>query len=522
MLEQLGVDVVFGIPGNHTAELYRGLSQTSIRHITTRHEQGAAFMADGYARVQGRPGVCFLISGPGLLNAATGITQAQQDGVPLLVITTCTSSPGANTGLHEMPDQDAVAAGLGKAFYKLTAPSQLARTLLQAYETCLTPSPGAVILQIPEVLLDRVVTSISIRQAKPQTTDLTPRKYSQLIRPLARAKRPLILVGGGAQWTDPLQVAKLADVLDAPVVNTVNGKGVVPIDHPLAVGGSPSLPCLKRALAKADVVLALGTQLSETDYDLLMDNTPAPAGRWLHVNTATTLPRGTTQSDVFCAPVDPVVTTLLNTLAQHRRRGRQRAAQLRKQVLQEPHYHQDFVQVFNAISQAADDLVLVGDSTRPTYYAAWMYECRKPRRYFHSASGFGTLGYAIPAAMGARLASDVPVVALIGDGGAQFSFPELATAVDNQIGVPIIIWQNQGYEEITNSLKARGVGASSTEVSAPDYRKVAEAYGIGCISPRSIEGLTRAIRQTLTDNQPSLILVDQQRFVHSPSGEWYG
>ena len=523
ILEQLGVEVVFGIPGNHTVELYRGLASTGIRHITTRHEQGAAFMADGYARVQRKPGVCFLISGPGLLNAATAITQAHRDGVPLLVITTCGDTNSNNTGLHEMPDQSRVAQGLGKGHFKLQDPAQLSDTVSKAYALSLSPSPGAVILEVGVGLLGQTLSHLpETKPLQQRRKKLTTNQQTQLVSRLSNAKRPLLLLGGGAQWCAPQELISLAQRLDTPVLNTVNGKGIVPAGHPLAVGGSPSLASLKRALAKADVVLTLGTELAETDYDLLMNNTPPPQGSWLHINTGALAVEDNRHHQIFRVSVAEAASVLLNHAPQTRRRGAQRAQRLRQQVQQEHHYHPDFARVFNAIQQAAEDLILVGDSTRPTYYAAWMYECRAPGRYFHSASGFGTLGYAIPAALGASVSSRIPVIALIGDGGAQFTLTELATAIDNHLNVPIIIWRNQGYEEITNSLKARGVGASSTLVSAPDYRKIAHAYNIPCFSPRSVEGLTRAIRQTLKLNKPGLILIDQHRFVHSPSGEWYG
>ncbi len=516
ILEELGVDTVFGIPGNHTAELYRGLAHTGIRHITTRHEQGASFMADGYARVSGKPGVCFLISGPGLLNAATGIVQAQQDCVPLLVVTTCSGAPGSNSALHQMPDQASAAKGLCKNFLSIDTPDFLEETLRQAYALCTNPSPGVVIVQIHTRLLDVRVTRGNRKVAAPPAKK--PHRFGPLVSQLTAARKPLVILGGGARWAE--DVCTLAERLDAPVLNTVNGKGIVPASHPLSVGGSPSLPCLKRALAQADLVLALGTQFSETDFDLLMNASPNPRGATVYIDTGDVSPAHI--DNHYRVPAEEAIPQLLSKLLPQKKRGAARAAGLRQQVQAEPHYHHDFARVFAAIQTAADDLILVGDSTRPTYYAAWMYECEKPGRYFHSASGFGTLGYAIPAAFGASVAADIPVIAMIGDGGAQFTLTELATAVDNKIGVPVIVWRNKGYEEITNSLKARGVGASSTDISAPDYRHIARAYGLKCFSPRTVEGLTRAIRQTLTENRPALILVDQDRFIHSSSGEWYG
>ncbi|MEM7100241.1 MAG: thiamine pyrophosphate-binding protein [Pseudomonadota bacterium] len=519
-LEDLGVTEVFGIPGNHTVELYRGLSQTRIRHTTTRHEQGATFMADGYARATGRPGVCFLISGPGFLNGATRNTQAQQDNNTLLVITTLSGSTTSFGHLHQMPDQVLASKGMAKAVITINNATSVSRKIREAYRLATTPSPGAVVVQVHVDVLGREATfskKSEPREPKPESSWPGTKTVARALR---QAKRPLILVGGGARRCP--ETKTLAERMDAPVICTTNGKGIVPYSHPLSTGGSPSLPCLKRAIAQADLVLALGTELGETDYDLLMNHTPEPKGRIIAINVAQHAIGGLTKQDHIRARVEDWVGHLLKTLPQARKRGSQRARTLRSQILNEHHYHADFEAFFDAIKRAAPDLILVGDSTRPTYYATWMYECELPGRYFHSVSGFGTLGYAIPAAFGARTGTSLPVVALIGDGGAQFSLTEIATAVDNKLGVPIIIWQNQGYEEITNSLGARGVGSSSTRISAPDYRKIAEAYGIKAISCKSTEGLTRAIRQTLKESLPSLILVQQDDFIHRASGEWYG
>ena len=523
ILEQSGVQVVFGIPGNHTVELYRGLADTSIRHITTRHEQGAAFMADGYARVSGQPGVCFVISGPGLMNAATAIVQAQQDSVPLLVVTTVSGADDQVGALHQMPDQLGAAQGMCKAVMQIESAATLQAQLREAYALCAAASPGAVVVQVPLHLigdtcaLSEVEAETQIESSAAESPG-KPGEYAQTIAELlGGAQQPLLLLGGGAQRCTHL--VELAERLDAPVLNTVNGKGLLPASHPLAVGGSPSLPTLKRALAAADVVLALGTELGETDFDLLMNETPERRGRWLLVSTAESPP--VLADEVFACGVEVLVPALLGALDDMHCDGAERARQLRAEVGQEAHMHPDFAVFFKAVQAAASDLVLVGDSTRPTYYAAWMYECEQPRRYFHSVSGFGTLGYAIPAAFGAALASQVGVVALIGDGGAQFSLAELATGLDNQIGVPIVIWCNRGYEEITNSLAAQGVGGSSTDVSAPDYAQLAKAYGLQCWQPETPVELTQAISAGLKLQQPSLILVQQSKFVHSASGQWY-
>ena len=268
--------------------------------------------------------------------------------------------------------------------------------------------------------------------------------------------------------------------------------------------------------------MALGTQFSETDYDLLMNDAPQIKSKLVLVDTDPEPATPFRSVKHIRAPVQVVVDQLVSTLTQRQNNGIKSAANLRAQVKKDVHYHPEFREFFAALKRCADDFVLVGDSTRPTYYASWMYETEKPGRYFHSVSGFGTLGYAIPAAFGAGVGSHLPVIGLIGDGGAQFTLTELATAVDNKIPVPVIVWQNRGYEEITNSLQARQVGSSSTDISSPDYKAIANAYRIPCFQPKTSLGLTRALRKALTLDGPSLVLVAQDQFIKQPSGQWYG
>ena len=522
ILERFGVRRVFGIPGNHTLELYRGLAASRIEHVTTRHEQGAAFMADGYARASGCPGVVMLISGPGLLNAATAIAQALSDSVPMLVITAV--APRAQMGkglglLHDLPDQSSLAAGFCRQSFTVHEPDALSGTFVRAWREMLHGRPGPVHVQIPLDVMSSPWSGTypDVPARKPAQVDVT-----SLIEPLEDSREPMLVIGGGC--ADAGDVAELAERLDAPVVNTVGAKGVLPRQHPLAVGGSPSLPAIQRALARADVVLALGTELGETDYALL----PADGSgeRWrgtlLRVDIdGMQLQRNRAADVAVCGDVQDVARALLDVLGPVDRRGADRATQLRSAVRAEHHYHDDLRTFFEALQAAHEDLVLVGDSTRPTYYAAWMFETQAPRRYFHSASGFGTLGFALPAAFGAKLATSAPVAALIGDGGLQFTLPELATGAQCGVCVPVIVWCNSGYEEISHSLNAAGVGDETAQVSTPDLEAVAAAYNLPFAAPSSCAELTACLVQALAATRPSIIRMDQNDFVKSPSGEWY-
>ena len=528
LLEQYGVEVVFGIPGNHTLELYRGLDNSPIRHITTRHEQGAAFMADGYARASGRVGVCCLISGPGLLNAATALGQALADSVPVLVITAVTARAEQGQGLgllHDMPDQQGAARSFCRQSLSLTRAEDLPTLVQHAFALLTEQRPGPVHLQIP---LDLMTAPVNIDLfPKPASAQRPAHTVPEaIVALLASCREPLLLLGGGATSTEQADLIQLAERLDAPVLNTVNAKGLVPLSHALAVGGSPSLPCLQQTINAADLVIAIGTEFSETDYDLLMAEPLARRGQLLRIDIDPGQLHCNQRAD-FTLTGDAAawVPALSARLTGAKRDGAKRARALRDEIAKEPHYHPDLQRFFETLQAASNTLTVVGDSTRPTYYATWHYEPTGPRRYFHSVSGFGTLGYAIPAAMGATLGTKDSVVALIGDGGAQFTLTEFATATDNALPVTFIIWCNRGYEEIENSLEGRGVSNRSTDISSPDFTLIAAAYGMSVYQPADWAALATdlqlALEQAQQTGQPNLLLLQQDHFVTTPSGQWY-
>ena len=529
ILEQRGVDTVFGIPGNHTLELYRGLRDSGINHITTRHEQGAGFMADGYARASGKPGVCFLISGPGFLNAATAISQAAADSVPLLIIASANPpanvhTPPAGGRLHELPDQFATAQTLCQACFKLTDPTETDAVLTAAFHMFAAQRPGPVYVEVGTDVFGQQAGPSQTHTPAPATpSGMDQDTLQEALQAIIQSKQPALLLGGGAQGCKRL--ATLAERLQAPVVNTVNAKGLVPTSHPLSVGGSPSLDSVRSLLEDSDLVIALGTEFGETDFDLLMSEPFQLHGQLLRVDIDAQALQHNIEADISLqGSVHEFVDQVLNVLPERNPAAdvQTRVAQTRQAIQSEPHYHQDFAAFFAALQAAAPNAVLVGDSTRPTYYATWMYECEQPRSYFHSVSGFGTLGYAIPAAFGAACATERPVAALIGDGGAQFSLTELATAADQKLAVPVVVWSNTGYEEIANSLAARSIDTASTVISAPDFQHIARSYQLEYHAPSSPAELSEVLKTAWQAEQPTIIEVKQQKFVTSSSGEWYG
>lgn len=526
LLENYGVDTVFGIPGNHTVPLYRGLASSDIRHITPRHEQGAAFMADGYARASGRPGVCFLVSGPGLTNAATPMMQALADSIPMLVVTSVAARRDLGMGegrLHELPDQRALASQCTRFSHTLMDARELSRVLARAFAVFGSERPGPVHIELPlDVITSDGADVDLLPWPLPRPPGPDPEAVAAAAELLAAGQAPLIILGGGAVAAGEAALA-VAEALDAPVLNTVNGKGVIPASHPLAVGGSASLGAVRAAIAAADVVLAVGTELGETDFDMLFLGPVDITGKLIRVDIdARQLARNQRPALAVVSEGKLFLDALAERLESRERNGAMRCAALRESIRAESHYHPELQALFDTLQRELPELLLVGDSTLPTYYAVWQYETERPRRYFHSATGGGTLGYAIPAAFGAKLARpELPVAALIGDGAAQFTLTELAAGVESGLPVAILVWNNRGYREIRQGMLASGIPPIGVDIHTPDLVAAAAAMGCHTARPRDLDSLADSLKAAVGRDRPTLIQLDQEDFLTLPAGEWY-
>ena len=519
ILEAYGVDTVFGIPGVHTIELYRGLPNTDIGHITPRHEQGAGFMADGYARVTGKPGVCLIITGPGMTNIATAMGQALADSIPMLVISSVnrTHQLGLGEGrLHEMPNQRNTLSGVSVFSHTLMRADELPQVLARAFTVFASERPGPVHIEIPiDVItadanhLDRLPYSL------PSAPGPSPDSVRQASELLSHAKRPLLAIGGGCVNASQ-EVIALAEKLGSPVVNTVNAKGIIPYGHPLAVCGSGSCEDIRREFEHADVVLAVGTEFSETDYDFFFSGPISVAGTLIRVDIDPRQLTRNIKSDIVIhsdaalalAAINNTIQAVESGIAE----GEDRAAALRSSLSgQRDKKYEAF---FTAVREALPEVVIVGDSTQPTYYAWINYETEQARRYFHSASGFGTLGYAIPAAIGAKLGRpDLPVIGLIGDGASQFTIGELASAVE--VGLPVIflLWNNSGYGEIKRFMEEGEITTIGVDIHTPDFIGLARAFGceVACVS--DLGALKLELVTANKRSGPTLIEIPQSDFV---------
>lgn len=514
LLEQHGVDTVFGIPGVHTIELYRGLGSSKIRHVTPRHEQGAGFMADGYARASGKPGVPFVITGPGLTNTITAMAQARLDSVPMLVISGVNRSDtlGKNLGfLHELPDQQGLAARAALWSRTIGAPEELEPALNDAFHDFATKRPGPIHIQIPTDVMKMQAAAGSIVQSAFEALPVSAAAIKKAAKHINAASRPVIIAGGGARLATG-ELRTLAEKLDAPVVQTVNGRGLI-YKHRLDVPASPSLAAVRDLLAGSDCVIAVGTEFGETDFDMYGDGGfPALASLVRIDIDAAQIKRRPHSIGVVGDAKNALVVLLPMVDAKPQSGGTLTAERTREAAKEEigPRLR-SHLEVVKIIRDALPGSLIVGDSAQPIYAANLYYDHDRPSGWFNAATGYGALGYAAPAAIGAQLgAPDSTVVCLTGDGGLQFSLAELGSAKD--IGAPVIfiVWNNNGYQEIETSMVDAGIKPVGVTPQAPDFCAVAKAYGIASARPASLDAFAKALKTAKASGEPFLIDFDEQ------------
>lgn len=485
LLERCGVDTVFGIPGVHTAELYRGLAGSGIHHVTPRDEQDAGFMADGYARASGRPGVCLLITGPGLTNAITPMAQARADSIPMLVISgvNARTTLGRYEGhLHELPDQAAMIRTLALSSERLERPEDLPFLIDRAFAKMTTGRPGPVHIEIPTDLMEAEVGALSPAavQEKP-ASGIDHGAVERAARICAASMKPLVLAGGGAVWAEA-EIRDLAERLDAPVVTTTNGRGLL-AGHTLDVPASPSLAAVRDLMRDSDLVIAIGTQFGPTDYDAYVDGGFVPPGNLIRIDRDETAETGSVPASVFIKGDAAEATGLLSShlpLAGVAKAGAARATDTRDATLASlPPKMKAMIEVLSSIRDTLPDATMVGDSTQLVYAGNLYWEASGPRRWFNAATGYGALGYGPPAAVGAGVAlGDAPVICLVGDGGFQFCLGALGAARDEKTPVIFVVWNNHGYQEIEDYMLSRDITPIGVRPSAPDFTMIAAAYDI--------------------------------------------
>jgi 5-guanidino-2-oxopentanoate decarboxylase len=516
------IDTVFGIPGVHNLELYRGLAASRLRHVLVRHEQGAGFAADGHARLSGRPAAAFTISGPGLTNILTAVAQAYSDSVPLLVVasTPARASLGKQWGvLHELHNQWALADGVFGVAHAAGGAEDVRDHLRVCLASLRAGRPRPAYLEVPlDVLAETTTLPVTRFAAPAPLPQAAPGQIEAAVRLLAVAARPLIIAGGGARHAGP-ELHRLVDTLDCPFVSTAAGKGILPDSHRANLGTSLPYSPAQTLIADADVVLAVGTELSETDLYSMMK---LPLGGLLiriDVDPAKL-------ADHYAAdvPVWGDAGSALRAIGERLapRRGWTTemggAAGCRSQI-EAGFDAKARVQLaaLAAIRAALPrDGVVFSDMTQIAYLGNYAFPTDGAGQWFHP-SGYGTLGFAMPAAIGAKIAEPArAIMALVGDFGLQFTLNELMTAVEENLSIPIVVWNNSALGQIRDDMQASSIPLTGVIARNPDFIALSAAYGAAAARVSDPHALTEAIRAAFQRPCPTLIEILAPQFSAIP------
>jgi len=514
LLEAYGVDTVFGIPGVHTLEFCRGLNQSSIRHIQARNEQGAGFMADGYARASAKPGVALLISGPGVTNALTAIGQAYADSIPMLVVSADAASHTLGKGwgcLHEVPSLTATTAPLTAFSATAMTPEEVPALFARAFSVFSSARPRPVHIAIPIDVLEMPATGdwqpVELPQAPAPIADRVERACALL----RGAKQPMIYVGGGATLAGSA-ITEIAERLGAPVISSIAGKGIVPGSHPLSLGGGVVRKEVLQYLKNADVVLAVGTELSEVDsfegkleIDGKIIRIDIDPGQMNDRYPATVeLQSGARAScEAIAGQLGEVSARTASAAEVAAIRARFR---IRLDSSERRHYR-----MLDLLREVLpDDTIVLGDVCQLVYTGAFAFDVAAPRKWNYPG-GYCTLGSALPDAIGARLARpDTPVVAFAGDGGFMFTVQELVTGAELGLAIPIILWNNRGLKQIQDDMLRRDIELVGVTGINPDFMALANACHCHAIRAETAAQVRDAVQQALAADRPTLIEVGEQ------------
>ncbi|MBR9842703.1 MAG: acetolactate synthase isozyme1 large subunit [Rhodobacteraceae bacterium] len=510
MLRARGVDVIFGIPGVHNIEMYRGIEEAGITHVLARHEQGAGFMADGYARASGRPGVCYLITGPGLCNAMTALGQAYSDSVPVLAISSCLDRTAGRRGqLHQMRNQEAAAATVCDWSHEAVSAKDAYALIDRALGEFGNSRKRPKHIQVPIALAGAMAEAFpeagkAVRVAR--SADL-----GDALGDLMAARKVLFVLGGGAARVGPV-AAEVIAAMGAASITTYAGRGIIPADQARHFGSYLARPSSADVAAEADYVVAVGTELSEVDLwrDELGHDCPMLR---VDIDPEVLASRANTQAldmdaaDFFVALKDIVAGHSGESDWSAEAVTAQKAAWRAEVDAERP----GIVPVAEALRDALpDDAMIYSDMTQFAYAAKEVWDMARPGHWHHPC-GFGTLGYALPAAIGGAVArKSAPTVAIAGDYGFQYTIQELGTAVELGLALPIILWDNGKLKEIEDAMVASQIAPNAVVAQNPDFCRLAEAYGALSAEPESLEDLQAAVQAAFKADRPTLIHVSAQ------------
>ena len=514
-LQREGVEIIFGYPGGVVLPIYDELYNSSLRHILVRHEQAAAHAADGYARASGRVGVCLATSGPGACNLVTGIATAYMDSVPIVALTGQVPTNLLGNDAFQESDITGITMPITKHNYLVKDTADLGRIVKEAFYIAGTGRPGPVLIDIPKDVSTKVIKEppvpekVILRGYNP-TYRGHKRQIEKALQLIAAAERPVIYAGGGVILSNASgELVDFATQLGIPIATTLMGIGCIPGDHPLNLGmlGMHGTEYANFAITESDVLFSIGVRFD--DRVTGKTDTFAPHAKIIHIDID---PAEIGKNKRVDVPVVGDVKAVLQDMLSILKKNGQKDAWLKKIKQWKQHHplkcpqdgrlHPQFV-IRQMSELLGGDAIIVSEVGQNQMWTAQHYCFKNPRTWITSG-GLGTMGYGLPAAMGAHFArSDLPVFDVAGDGSIQMNIQEFGTISHNKIPVKIAILNNRflgmvrQWQELFYDRRY-----SFTELPPVEFVKIANAYGIEGVKVESPDDVMPALRAALDCDGP--------------------
>ena len=510
-LENEGVEYIFGIPGEENLDVMDALHGSSIRFITTRHEQGAAFMADVYGRLSGRAGVCLSTLGPGATNLITAVADANLDHAPLVAIAGQASTNRLHKESHQVLDLQSIFLPVTKYASRLLTAEIIPEVVRKAFKLAQTEKTGACFIEFPENIATLEVSEIPLLAQQPTPPEPAASSVRRAAEIISRARLPMILAGNGVirarAWQ---QLAEFVHELNIPVTNTFMAKGVVPFRHPMTLGtvGLQSNDYLSCGFQNADVIICVGYDLVEYHPHLWH---PTRDRTIIHIDTA---PAEVDASYIIeVGVVGDIKLSLSHIAAQAKAHRDHPMRPLREALIKDMNQHRDDRGVPVKPQKIIWDLrtamrledIVICDVGAHKLWMARMFRCELPNTCIIS-NGFASMGIAVPGAIAAKLVHpDRAVVAVTGDAGFMMNSQEIETAMRLHIPLVILIWNDNGYGLIEwKQLRAFG-RSSHVNFTNPDFVSYARAFGAEGIRIQQANELLPALQRALSANTVTII-----------------
>ena len=515
MLEDRGVSSVFGYPGATVIPIYDEFLESNVRHILVRHEQCAAHMADGYARATGTPGVCLATSGPGTTNLVTGIATAYADSVPMIALTGQVGTNFLGAEAFQEVDSYSLMMPVTKHNFRVLDPERLPHAINEGWKICQSGRPGPVHIDMPVDQINSDIDEDLLTKewgVKEPATDVSCINDAALL--IKNSARPVLLIGGGAINASE-EIVKLAEFANIPVITTLMSLGIVPSGHPLNMGplGMHGRMGALDLFQSADLIIAIGTKFSDRTYN--PHTMPAENCKVIQIDVDSTQfgksKRGSV--DILC-DAKRGTKLLLDALRGYKdckSEWNERYAKLRKRCQCSFDINTDPIapqKVMCEINKLLDgDVIVTTDVGQNQMWSMHCLDIRRPRQFITSGS-FGTMGFGLPSAMGAKVAKpDSKVLTIVGDGGLQMVCQELATSVAEDIPVTIVLLNNGWLGMVRQWQKLFwDKRFSGTKLNAdPDFVKLAESFDATGIHVEKSSEVGDALKQAMDSDVTCLV-----------------